>query len=89
MYFYLLNCGIMELIIKSNDEGSIQKIIDFAKKLNVTVEKKAQDTEKLDREAIKQRIINFKASYPDTFGDASEWQRQQREDRDLPFSLLG
>ncbi len=42
----------------------------------------------LEKEKARQRVLNFKASHPSTFGDALEWQKEQREDRDLPFSIL-
>jgi hypothetical protein len=77
---------IMELILKSNNEQSIAKIIALAKRLNVIVEKKDADSNSNDKDAIKERILNFKASTPSPFGDAVAWQNEQREDRDLPFS---
>jgi len=76
----------MELILKSNNKQSIEKIIALAKKLNVIVEEKSTETEVLSREALKQRILNFKATSESSFGDPVEWQRTQRKDRDLPFS---
>jgi len=75
----------MELIIKSNDKGSIQKIIDFAKKLNVVVEEKTSKNETDEKEATRQRVMNFKATGESSFGDALEWQKEVRKDRDLPF----
>ena len=77
----------MELILKSNNENSIAKIIALAKKLNVTVEQKDKVIEnKKEREELKNRILNFQAQGPSSFGDAAEWQRKEREDRELPFS---
>jgi hypothetical protein len=77
----------MELIIKSNNESSIAKIIALARKLNVTVEQKeVPDQRKINKEELKKSILNFKASGPSSFGDAAEWQREMRKDRDLPFS---
>ena len=74
----------MELILKSNDEKSIARIINLAKQLNVVVEKRGMETE--DREVLKQRLLNFKAKGPSSIEDPVEWQREQRKDRDLPFS---
>lgn len=76
----------MELILKSNNKQSIAKIIALAKKLNVIVEEKNTNAEGLTREELKERILNFKATSESSFGDPVEWQRVQREDRDLPFS---
>ncbi|MFC0516536.1 hypothetical protein ACFFGT_20180 [Mucilaginibacter angelicae] len=76
----------MELILKSNNKQSIAKIIALAKKLNVIVEEKNIDAEGLTREALKKRILNFKAASESSFGDPEQWQKSQREDRDLPLA---
>jgi hypothetical protein len=71
----------MELILKTNNETSISKIIALAKKLNVTVEQRGKESENNDeKEALKKRILNFKAPDPTSFGDAGEWQRNERND---------
>ncbi len=74
----------MELILKSNNEQSIAKIIALAKKLDVIVEKKNEDPDITTKQTLKERILNFKAGVSSSFGDASSWQKEQREDRDLP-----
>ena len=76
----------MELILKSNDEESLAKIIALAKKLNVVIEKKNADFNKTSRPNLKNRILNFKATTSSSFGDAAEWEQHQRSDRELPFS---
>lgn len=76
----------MEVVLKSNNEEKIAKILALAKQLNIIVEKKDTVIGKHDREATKHRILNFKADGPSPFGDAAEWERKQREDRELPFS---
>jgi hypothetical protein len=77
----------MELILKSNNEKSISKIIALAKKLDVIIEQRSKLVDdKNEKEEIIKRILNFKASIPPSFGDAAEWERDQREDRELPFS---
>ena len=77
----------MQLILKSNNENSIAKIVALAKKLNVTIEKQDKLIEdKRDKEDLKQRILNFKAKGLSSFGDAAEWERDEREDREFPFS---
>jgi len=72
----------MELVLKSNNEQSIAKIIALAKKLDVTIEKKTLKADK-ENKAIKERILNFKAASPPSFGDAENWQRGVRKDRNL------
>lgn len=77
----------MELILKTNNESSIAKIIELAKKLNVTVEQRDKVVEnKKEVENLKNRILNFKANGPSSFGDAADWQRNERNDREFPFS---
>lgn len=75
----------MELILKTNNESSIAKIIALAKKLNVTIEQRGKVIES-KKEELGKRILNFKANETSSFGDAAEWQRNERNDRDLPFS---
>ena len=76
----------MELILKSNNEQSIAKIVALAKKLNVAVEKKDSVVETDTKSTLKERILNFKAKASSSFGDIDKWQNEQREDRNLPFS---
>jgi len=81
----------MELTIKTDNENSFAKIIAFAEKLNdVTVEQKNKPTvtDSKEREELLNSILNFKRSTTSSFGDAVEWQRKERKDRDLPFSEL-
>ena len=76
----------MELILKSNNEQSIAKIIALAKRLNVAVEEKVLNVDTDSKRALKDRILNFKAQTPSSFGDIDKWQSEQREDRNLPFA---
>lgn len=77
----------MELILKSNDKTSIAKIVALAIKLNVTIEKQDQFVEDNgENEELKKRILNFQAKGVSSFCDAADWQRDERKDRELPFS---
>jgi len=77
----------MELILKTNEEKSISKIIALAKKLNVAIEQRRKIVEdENEKEEILKRMLNFKTSSPPSFGDPAEWERDQRKDRELPFS---
>jgi hypothetical protein len=75
----------MELILKSNNEESLAKIIALAKKLNVVIEKKDADFDETSRANLKKSILNFKATESSSFGDAAAWEQKQRSDRKLPF----
>jgi len=75
----------MELILKTDNESNIAKIVALAKKLNVTIEQRGKAVEGEKDELIR-RILNFKAKSPSSFGDVGEWQNNERQDRDLPFS---
>ena len=77
----------MELILKSNNENSIAKIIALAKKLDVSVEQRDKAIEdRKETEKLKERILNFKAQGGSSFGEAAEWQKAERKDRNIPFS---
>lgn len=76
----------MELILKSNNQESLAKIMTLAKKLNVVIEKKDVDSQDTTKDALKNRILNFKAKGVSSFGEADRWERDQREDRYLPLS---
>ncbi|MDQ0640057.1 hypothetical protein QF042_003622 [Pedobacter sp. W3I1] len=76
----------MELILKSNNEESLAKIIALAKKLNVIIEKKNIDFNNSAKVNLKNRILNFKATTSSSFGDAAEWQQHRCSDHELPFS---
>ena len=76
----------MELILKTDNLNKIAKVIAFAKELNIAVEQRDSiKSEKEQRENLKQRILNFKANSPSSFSDAANWEKEQRNDRDLPF----
>ena len=68
----------MELILKSNKEESLAKIITLAKKLNVVIERKITDFDKFAIDNLKNRVLNSKASGFSSFGDAAEWEQRQR-----------
>jgi hypothetical protein len=77
----------MELILKTDNKNSIAKIVALAKELHVSIEQKDLPAhEKSSTEELKDRIRNFRASGPSSFGDPLEWQKETRRDRDLPFS---
>jgi len=75
----------MELILKSNNQESLAKIMTLAKKLNVVIEKKDADLQDTAKDALRNRILNFKAKSASSFGDAGKWEQDQREDRYLPL----
>jgi RNA processing factor Prp31 len=76
----------MELILKTNNETSIAKILALAKRLDVYVEQRDRNENKEDIQKLKERILQFKADEPLSFGDPAEWQKNERNDRKLPFS---
>lgn len=58
-------------------------MLDLARELNVFIVSKESD--KVTDVSLEDRILNFKATGPSSFGDAAEWEKQDRADRDLPF----
>jgi len=65
----------MELILKSNNKESLAKIITLAEKLNVVIVKKDGDSQHTKRDALKNRILNFKAKGVSSFGEAYRWEK--------------
>ena len=61
----------MEIILKTNNENSIAKIIALVKKLDVPVEQQQDNVieDKNRKEDLKKRILNFKAQGPSSFMD--------------------
>ncbi len=77
----------MELILKSDNKTNLKKVIALAKKLHISIEQRDTKTEDSEqRQILKERILNFKAEKSSSFGEAKDWQSDQRDDRDLPFS---
>ena len=75
----------MELVLKSNNEQSLAKIIALAERLNVSIERKNIKISDAEKISLKDKILNFEATMPSPFGDALNWEKEQREDRHLPF----
>lgn len=76
----------MEIILKTDNAVKVAKVMALAKELDIDVIQKAGNEKNVDKEALKERILNFRAEFPSSFGDAAEWERNEREDRTLPFS---
>lgn len=77
----------MILQLEISNPQDIELILNLARRLNIPF---SQTREKLlvktEREKAIERIRNFKATAPSSFGDALEWQIKEREDRYLPFN---
>ncbi len=79
----------MTLQLEITNPQDAELILSLVRRLNIPfkkTEKKA--AEKREREKRRERIINFKAEGPSSFGDALEWQIKEREDRPLPFDEI-
>lgn len=75
----------MELVLKFNSNQQPVKMVVSAKKLNTLSEKRNTGKKALSRKDLRERILNFKAAVSSDFGDAAEWEKAQRVDRELPF----
>lgn len=78
----------MELILKSDNKESIAKIIALAKELNFIIEEKDTEITSINREALKEQILNFRTTSESSFGDPVQWQIDQREDHELDISAI-
>lgn len=75
----------MELILKLNSEQKTAKMIALAKKSAILSGKRNVGKKGLSRNELRERILNFRAVASSAFGDAAEWEKAQRLDRELPF----
>ncbi|MBC7776711.1 MAG: hypothetical protein H7246_14855 [Phycisphaerae bacterium] len=79
----------MTLQLEISNPQDAELILNLIRRLNIpfkqTLEKAVAKTE---REKAIERIRNFKATEPSSFGDALEWQIKEREDRYLPFDEI-
>jgi hypothetical protein len=77
----------MKLILETDSKNKIAKVIALAKELNINVEQRDSiGRTYIGKNTLIDRILNFEAKSPSSFGDAVKWQQEQRKDRDLPFS---
>jgi len=76
----------MELILKSDNKRKLTAIIALAKKLDVSFEQRDEPVHySNERDELAKRILNFKAKGSGSITDAAAWEREQRDDRNLPF----
>lgn len=79
----------MTIQLEISDPKDVELILNLIKRLNIPFTQEQQKPVlKKEREKAIERIRNFKANVPSSFGDALEWQMKEREDRSLPFKGL-
>ena len=77
----------MTIQLEISNPQDAELILSLVKRLNIPFKQAARRVvDKNEREKAIERIQNFKAQSPSSFGDALEWQRKEREDRALPFN---
>lgn len=79
----------MTLQLEITNPEDAELILSLARRLNIPFkQRKKKVVKKTEREKAIERIRNFKAKAPSSFGDALEWQIKEREDRPLPFDEI-
>jgi len=79
----------MTLQLEINNPQDAELILTLIRRLNIPFKQSPKKTAtKTEREKAIERIRNFKATEPSSFGDALEWQLKEREDRYLPFDEI-
>ncbi len=79
----------MTLQLEITNPQDAELILNLVRRLNIPFKQtKNKVVEKSERERAIERIRNFKAKDPSSFGDALEWQIKEREDRPLPFDEI-
>jgi hypothetical protein len=78
----------MTLQLEITNPQDAEVILALVQRLKIPFKQiPAKVPSKSEREKAIERIRNFKATEPSSFGDALEWQVREREDRYLPFDL--
>lgn len=76
----------MTIQLEITNPQDAELILSLARRLNIPFQHtEKRVVEKSEREKRRERILNFKATGPSSFGDALEWQIKEREDRPLPL----
>lgn len=80
----------MILQLEISDPRDAELILNLVRRLNIPFKHKVPvaESDESEKEKRRQRILNFKAKSPSSFGDALEWQLKEREDRKLPLQGL-
>ena len=79
----------MTLQLEIFNPQDAELILTLVRRLNIPFKQADKKTvAKTEREKAIERIRNFKATEPSSFGDALEWQIKEREDRYLPFDEI-
>jgi hypothetical protein len=82
----------MTLQLEISDPQDAELILSLVRRLNIPFKQKSaakpSKSEEDERKERRERILNFKAPHPSSFGDALEWQLKEREDRYLPFDEI-
>ena len=79
----------MTLQLEISNPQDAELILNLIRRLNIPFKQtKEKIVAKTEREKAIERIRNFKATEPSSFGDALEWQIKEREDRHLPFDEI-
>ncbi len=82
----------MTLQLEISDPQDAELILNLVRRLNIPFKQRAvsipSNSEDDERKERRERILNFKATHPSSFGDALEWQIKEREDRVLPFDEI-
>ncbi len=79
----------MTLQLEISNPQDAELILSLARRLNIPFRQSSQKAlTKSAREKAIERLRNFNAAAPSSFGDALEWQIQEREDRSLPFDEI-
>lgn len=82
----------MQVLLNVSKDSDWEILLPLLKRLDVSFEqiKKVKKPKKLNPEMLKYHLeIIAKGGDATYFGDAGEWQRQERQERELPFNLPG
>lgn len=76
-----------QIVLESDNDEDLKLLLHLADRLNVRHSAYLPVSDLADDQyaQFQQRILTYSAPQTSSFGDASNWQNQTREDRPLPW----
>ncbi len=78
------------ITLKIEREDDLRQLLDLIRRLNVTVIQQTNRQAKTPSAKQRQKMIDYILTYQNnapSFGDAAEWQRAERVERALPWTV--
>jgi len=89
-FTFVKKIGVMtHITLRIDREDDLRQVLDLIRKLNLSIIQTKPPFTPLsnsEKEKMSNFILTFKKDRP-SFGDAAEWQRRERSERELPWAV--